>query len=250
MRLNRSFAVVITLALMAVGRAGATCSTATLTGNFGFVLSGMNSSLFFTSSMGLVNADGKGGLTGTETISNDGNITSSTVTGSVVINANCSGTVSITPSGESTQFYSVVVDSKNTQLGMVQTNAGYTVSGYALAQGTVTCTLEGLKGVYAYYGSGWNTTGTLFPTAISGEGSADGLGNLKGLQTASLGGTIVSTSYTGTYTVNSDCTGTTTTTTSKGVTATSNNVLVNNGRTLFEISTATGTIEINVGQKQ
>jgi hypothetical protein len=251
MRLNRTFAVVMVLALVVVGRAGASCSAASLNGNFGFVLSGLDSSFFFTASSGLLALNGTGSLTGSETTSDNGVITNSVaVTGGYAINTNCSGTLTITPSGGSAQSYAVVIDSKDTRLEMVETNAGYTVSGYALAQGTVTCTLEGVKGIWGYYGSGWETSPSLYPSAIAGEVMADGLGNLKGLQTSSQGGTIVSATLSGTYTVNSDCTGTTTTTNSLGITAHSNSIMVNNGRTVFQIGTDAGTIGYNVGQKQ
>jgi len=239
------------LALVVVGRAGASCSAASLKGKFGFVLTGLDSSFFFTASSGLLTLNGARSLTGTETTSDNGVITNSVaVTGSYAINTNCSGTLTITPSGGSAQSYAVVIDSTATRLEMIQTNAGYTVSGYALAQGTVTCTLEGVKGIYGYYGSGWQTSPSLSPFAIAGEVSVDGLGNLKGFQTSSSGGTILSPTESGTYTVNSDCTGTTTTTNSLGITAHANNILVNNGRTVFQIDTDAGTIDYSVGQKQ
>jgi hypothetical protein len=251
MRLNKTFAVVMVLAFGVVGRAGASCSSASLKGNFGFVLSGLDSSFYFTVSGGLLTLNGAGGVTGTETTSDNGVITNSVaVTGRYAIKTNCSGTLTITPSGGSAQSYSVVIDSTDTRLEMIQTNAGYTVSGYALAQGTVTCTLEGVKGTYGYYGSGWQTSPTQYPTAIAGQVTTDGLGNLKGFQTGSAAGTILYLTVSGTYTVNSDCTGTTTTTTSLGITAHSNSILVNSGRTVFQIGTDAGTIGYSVGQKQ
>lgn len=251
MRFKRVVAVVIALAFAAIAHASASCSNANLKGNYGFVLTGLNSSAFFTASLGLFVMDGKGSLTGSDTISNNGVIASSVaLTGSYTIHSNCSGTVTFTPAGGSKESFSVVIDSKNTRLEMIETDSGYTVSGYALVQGAVTCTLLGVKGTYGYGGSGWATAGTPFPTSIAGVVNVDGLGNLKGQQTGSVDGVIIPSTLSGTYTVNSDCTGTTTTMTSKGATAHSNVVLVDNGGTLLEIATDPGSIAITVGEKE
>jgi hypothetical protein len=251
MRFMRRCAGVMTLVLAGAVCANANCSATSLTGNFGYTLSGLDASFFFTASVGLLTMDGKGGITGTVTISDDGVITNAVAaTGSYVLNTTCSGTMTITPSGGSTQFFAVYVDAKNKRFEMTQTNAGFTVSGYALAQGVVTCTLAGVRAVYYYSGGGWQTSPSLYPVAISGVVNADGLGNLQGTQTASAAGVILTGSTSGTYTVNPDCTGTTTSTNSLGQTSHSNVVLVNNGRTTFQIATDAGAISVNVGQKQ
>ena len=70
------------------------------------------------------------------------------------------------------------------------------------------CSLEGVAAKYGY-----TTTGTI-PTlgAIAGVGhvTLEANGNLTGAQTVSFNGTIVPETLSGTYTVNADCTGTTT----------------------------------------
>jgi hypothetical protein len=58
---------------------------------------------------------------------------------------------------------------------------------------------------------GFTSTGSIpviGPVAAVGIFTADGSGNLSGSQTRSLAGAIADETFTGTYTVNSDCTGT------------------------------------------
>ena len=73
------------------------------------------------------------------------------------------------------------------------------------------CTLETLKGNYMYAQDGFNIAGTTAaertPFAQSGREIFDGMGTMSGVSTASLNGTIVRSTYAGSYTVNSDCTG-------------------------------------------
>lgn len=250
MKRKEIFVVVLALGLAAVGSASAACSNATLKGDYGFTLTGVNSSAVLTAIVGQITANGAGGLTGTQTMSDNGVISSNVaLTGSYAISSNCKGTATITPTGSSAAHYTLVIDSKNTQVEMVQTDKGYTLYGYAVAQGTATCTVAGEKGIYGYHGGGWQTNPSLIPVALDGLVTADGLGNFTGTETVSSGGVIVSGTITGTYTVNANCTGTTTST-FNGKTSHTNVVFANSGHTVFEITTDAGVISINVVQKQ
>ena len=72
---------------------------------------------------------------------------------------------------------------------------------YACDQTTVT-------GTYGFQGQGELGAGTPqeVQAAETGTATADGLGNLSGYVTFSLGGRILATPFTGTYQVNTDCT--------------------------------------------
>jgi hypothetical protein len=76
------------------------------------------------------------------------------------------------------------------------------------AASATACTNATLTGVYGSVESGLN--GSLEPAASITQVSMDGAGNLTGWQTKSTDGTIVTYTSTGTYQVNSDCTGTVT----------------------------------------
>lgn len=247
MRLIRLFTALVGLGVLVVAQPCVACSNATLNGNYGFVLSGVNNTSALTVTVGQIAADGSGKLTGSETVSNNGVITSNvSITGSYALNKNCTGTATITPAGGSASNYSLVVIGK--QIQMAETDAGFTESGYALAQGTATCSDAGIKGTVGFHGIGWKVSTSLTPTAFAGQVKADGLGNLSGTQEGSLGGVVYSTSLSGTYSVNANCTGTITLTGS-GLTTHSNFVLVNAGMSTLAIQTDAGTITTSFGQK-
>lgn len=250
MRVERCLTILVILAVMTVGRAGASCSDESLKGSFGIAINGLDPSFLFTASMGLLTMNGTGGVSGTWTTSDNGVITNGVaVTGSYAVEANCLGTVEITPSGGAAQTFEIVIDSTR-NLEVIQTNTGYTVSGFGLAQGGVVCTLAALKGIYGFSGNGWDAASPDIPFSIMGESSADGAGNLKGEQVSSNAGTIVTQTLSGTYTVNSDCTGTTTTTTGKGSTNHTNFVVVNSGGTLLQLGTDSGKVSPDLVNRQ
>jgi hypothetical protein len=97
------------------------------------------------------------------------------------------------------------------------------------------CTNANITGPYGYTISGLVfSNGGFVPVAESGSVTADGKGNLTGSGTFSQGGQIQSQAFNGTYTVNSDCTGTVTTTDSTGPSHFTI-VAVNNGQQILFI---------------
>ncbi|MBI3679139.1 MAG: hypothetical protein HY235_01845 [Acidobacteria bacterium] len=81
------------------------------------------------------------------------------------------------------------------------------VAASAVAQ-TPTCSNKTVRGVYTFANSGTAIVdGNLYFFAAAGKLTADGEGNLEGKDTASTNGRIERRSFTGTYTVNEDCTG-------------------------------------------
>ena len=224
------------------------CSNATLRGNYGFVLSGVNNASALTATVGQITADGSGGLTGSETVSNNGVITSNvSITGSYALNKSCTGTATITPAGGSASNYSLVVI--GTQIQMVETDSGFTESGYAQAQGKANCSNAGIKGTLGFHGGGWKVSSSLIPAAYAAQVKADGAGNVSGTEQGSFGGLIYSVSVTGTYVVNANCTGTITLTDSDGNTTHGNFVLVNGGMSSLTIQTDAGVIATVFVQK-
>jgi len=78
--------------------------------------------------------------------------------------------------------------------------------------GPTTCSLATLKGLYMFAQSGYQPVGgSLVPLGVTGKDVFHGNGAFDSLATLSIGGTIVpGDAAPGTYTVNSDCTGTAT----------------------------------------
>ena len=99
--LNFALAAVVvaaTLVLMAVPKTfadGGSCSNSTLQGSYGASITGTVSGLPLAE-LDLVSADGKGNFTsGSGTVSIGGTISSFTFTGTYTINADCSGSASL-----------------------------------------------------------------------------------------------------------------------------------------------------------
>src|SRR4051812_13543525 len=82
------------------------------------------------------------------------------------------------------------------------------------------CGAQTLTGRYAYAFSGFKTQGDTAaqrtPFAQAGHEVYDGKGAVSGNATGSYNGTIVRLKYTGTYTINADCSGSVTTTDDRG----------------------------------
>jgi hypothetical protein len=114
------------------------------------------------------------------------------------------------------------------------------------------CSAATLNGTYALTFSGFTTRGPV-PAAISnftpvaggGLVTFDGDGNLSASETVSVGGLVNPVNTTGTYTVNSDCTGTFTT-----PHAHLNLVLLRKGREIQAVNTDPGNVVLDNFIKQ
>lgn len=120
------------------------------------------------------------------------------------------------------------------------------------ARATKGCSLETLEGRYGLTFSGFTTRGTVpapinafIPVIGGGLVTFDGEGNLSASETVSLGGQIIPVNVPGTYTVNSDCTGTLTTSA-----AHLNLVIVRNGREILAVNADHGNVVLDNFVKQ
>ncbi len=109
------------------------------------------------------------------------------------------------------------------------------------------CSVARLNGRYGLTFSGFTTNGAVpapitafIPAAGEGLVTFDGNGNLSAAETVSLGGLIHPVNLPGTYTVNSDCTGTLTT-----ANAHLNLVIVRNGREILAVNTDPGRVAVD-----
>jgi hypothetical protein len=244
---SQLFVAILVVGLVLSALPSRACSDTTIQGSWGFLLTGANGTKL-TAIVGQITADGKGGLTGSETISLNGVISSNVaLTGTYSIKTACTGTATITPSGFPAAKYNLTVVSTGTQIEMVGTSTGTIESGYALARGVSTCTDAAIKGTFGFQGGGFNSA--LVPRAFAGQVKLDGAGHLTGTETASAGGTIVSGSISGTYSVNADCTGSVSGS-FKTTKFTDNFVIVNGDKSALEISTESGDISTTTVAKQ
>lgn len=220
---------------------GATCSNANLSGTFGFLSTGYDSPTQPGTSVGQYTFDGKGTVTGSFTHSN-GTITSHTFTGTYAVAGDCSGKLTLKKDDGTIEHNNFIIDNANNGLQLTGTDTTQVKSGFAIAQGTVTCGLSGKRQVFASNVTGTNTTvgpvTSLLHVAFSGAGSLSGNGTLN------LSGSIAPFTLTGSYTENSDCTGTALVIPSIVGVSPSNFyfVVVNGGKELLMVETDTDAI--------
>ena len=180
----------------------AKCSNASLSGTYGFLHDGTDSNgTPATAAVTQVTFDSTTGtFTGETTASHDGVIVKESLTGTYAIASNCTGTG--TPTGGS-PFSIVVMSTGFLALHLFS-------EGFALKQGSPTCTNAGVKGSF-----GFETTGVFLATgavAFIGElkltVNPSGEGVVGGHVASSEDGTFLTFEpVTGSYRVGADCRG-------------------------------------------
>jgi len=108
------------------------------------------------------------------------------------------------------------------------------------------CGAHTLKARYAYAFSGFKTQGDTAaqrtPFAQAGHEIYDGKGGVVGNATGSYNGTIVRIKYTGTYTINADCSGSVTTTDDRGEAAHYDIFVPSDGSSILYIQSDSGVV--------
>ena len=238
-----SMFLITTIGFSAV--AAAACSNSSISGIYGFSTSGTNSDGLpeavvgqFTATPGTTS----GSLSGMETASVNGTTGVVSFSGTYQVSGNCTGQVTVKVSGaKKLGHLRLVIVSGGAEIDFVDTDPGQTSLGYALAQGNATCTDLGVKANY-----GFQDTGLVVgsgPIALTGRLTLDGNGGAKGSQSGTQAGAVVTNvPLSGSYSVNSDCTGSATLTPQGGVATNFNFVLVNGGKTVLAIDTDATTV--------
>ena len=193
-----SVAVLLFAIAFVVPTASASCTNANLTGVWGYQVG---------ITVGQFMADGLGNITaGSQTTNQNGTVLAQTFTGTYAVAANCTGniTVNITGGGSAHVFF--VLDLLKRGAQVIDTDSGGTGEGIALAEGAVTCGLTGVSQTFAaeLFGKVINTGGLAYVAQVV----LDGTGKVSGFGTFDVAGTIVKSSFTGTYTENANCNGT------------------------------------------
>jgi hypothetical protein len=224
------------------------CSNATLSGHYGVVISGFVGSSVLASG-GQITANGKGGVVGTWTINIDGNITTNVpLTGSYALGKGCTGHATLRPTGSDPTTFNIIVDSGGKRIEMIVTETGQTQSGYALAQGSATCSLAGAKGTWGWLQSEAFLIGD-GPGAFIGQMTLDGTGKLQARAiTESANGSITAgLSGPGSYTMGSNCVGTLTI---PGGQFQTQLVIVNGGQEMLAVGLVPNTVNYQTAIRQ
>lgn len=112
------------------------------------------------------------------------------------------------------------------------------------------CTNSNLVGAFGFNVSGINTANGGIQFAITGRFEADGKGTFSGTGTQSVAGNISQTPFSGSYTVQADCTGSALFIFANGAEANLTFVLVSNGNEILIIDSGQGTVETGIAKKQ
>ena len=111
------------------------------------------------------------------------------------------------------------------------------------------CDARSLSGGYGFHLTGTNLAHSAL-YAIAGRIDVDGQGVFVGSATHSAQGAVSRIKFTGTYTVNADCTGTSTMKFENGSTATLDFVLTDDLNEFYIIDAGQGTVESGSGRRQ
>jgi hypothetical protein len=233
--------IVASFALSSV--AGATCSNASLSGTYGFQHGTVDSNGAPNSAAvtQLTFDPTTGTFTGETTASHDGVITTFSLNGTYAVAPNCTGTGTPTTG---VPFSMVVTPTGFLALHLLS-------EGFAVQQGSPTCTNDAVKGSFGLEATGVFLAGAPVtgPVALIGElkltANPSGQGVIKGHVSSSEGATFLTFAeepVEGTYSVNADCTGTATIT-PKGMSAMNFSfVVVDCGREMLAIETDADTV--------
>jgi hypothetical protein len=101
------------------------------------------------------------------------------------------------------------------------------------------CDATAFKGAFGYSltGSVYDSRGYVYLIGAAGRMVSDGAGTLTGADTVSFDGSIAKRQYTGTYTVNSDCTGSLSFKDANGTATNFDFVLANDGKEVNLVQT-------------
>ncbi len=251
--ISKTFGIagMIALASFALSSAaGATCSNASLNGTYGFLHGGINSNGTPTSAAvsQLTFDSTTGSFTGETTASHDGVITTFSFTGIYAVASNCTGTG--TPTGGN-RFSFVVTSTGFLAVEPFNHTTGVTSEGFAVKQGSPTCTNAGVKGRFGFEATGVYLAGAPVtgPVTFIGElklsVNASGDGVISGHVAGSEDGTILTFAedpVTGSYSVAADCTGTATITPEGKSALNFSFVVVDCGKEMLAIETDADTV--------
>jgi len=228
----------------------ATCSNASLNGTYGFLHSGTASDGTPIAGLSQLAFDSSTATyTGEDTQSHNGVITTEPLTATYAVAPNCTVIATVTVGGNPPQNLAFVV----TSTGFFSTvqRTGVTTEGFALRQGSPTCTNAGVAGSFGFEATGVFVAGApaIGPVAFIGELKLTVNSSGDGVITGEIAGSEDGTIFTfaeepviGSYAVAPDCTGSATIKAKGGSEVHFSLVVVDGGKEVLAIETDPDTV--------
>jgi uncharacterized protein (TIGR03437 family) len=238
------------------------CQVSSLSGSYPYQVNGESFSGTAVTgvlvSTGAFQFDGQGNLTGTSSQVVSGALTAVTLTGTYTVSSNCTGSATYTDSTGKSYTLALTVNGPEFVMAGLSSQTIYSGAGHAAftsaGQATSgTCTDASLTGSYGLQLGGRQVTSAgVFSSVDEGVGTAnfDGQGGVTfTVNTNVSGGPTQQQSYSGTYSIASNCSGTLTANVSSGVTALYSVGVYNVGRNIL-MSGSDGTYAFNANAAQ
>jgi hypothetical protein len=193
------------------------CSVGTLRGAYIYAQDGFNiagdlasqRTPFAQAGREIFNGDGT--MSGVATANFNGDVVHMTYAGTYTVEPDCTGAVTFSDGDGGMFHYDIAIEDGGAEFGFVQTDANVVTAAFERRRTTsqAPCSLATLKGNYVYAGDGFDlaepgsTQRTPFATA--GREMYGGDGTISGIDTTSTNGVAAHSTYTASYTVNTDC---------------------------------------------
>lgn len=216
-----SLAVAMTVP-MAIAQSPA-YNNGSLKGSYGFLMATWTSTSTENAwnVLGVITFDGAGNLSGSFTENTAGSVGTGTFTGTYSVKSNGTGSMSLTISSGGNATLALVIDASSKNLQLMGTDCknkpcdGVT-SGTAIAQVSTSFSNASLKGKFGRLLNKWTSDPNQPAQANVGVATFDGKSKMKFSDTDNTAGTVTTDTWNGTYSVNSDGTGSFAETDSKG----------------------------------
>jgi hypothetical protein len=205
--------VIASASTQRAARATEGCTNHSLRGAYGFASEGQafgpaGTEIAEIAAAGRILFDGHGNLTGQETESLNGAITTPAFSGTYSVLPDCTGTATI-HNGQTAHLRFMLVEGGQ-EVNFIDTDPGVVATGQIARQQLTHCTAASFKGVYSLAASGsvYGPSGEIGDVSVFARIVADGHGGITESSSASFNGFQDTETEIGTYTVNADCTGT------------------------------------------
>jgi hypothetical protein len=181
------------------------CSADTLSGAYGVQRNGRNNAGSYTSSVGLAVFDGRGNLTGYETVSSNGTFADRQLFQIYSVDSDCSGTITDADGAVTRIMISHGGDTAfGMSLGPGRNEAVHYARVAAAAGAESQCAQDSFVGTYVFQRNGRTSQGDLLAVGLF-TSSADS--KQEGSQTISRNGVVSNVTVSNTFSMNPDCTG-------------------------------------------
>jgi hypothetical protein len=250
--------IIIITALMFLGgiefapsaHAAGQCGLQTVGGSYGTLISGSLLGLpLGGASVGVVNFNGAGSVTGSDVGSLNGAVFPANFTGSYTVDADCTGTMTVIFDNGFTGTHRILIVDNGREIRSLVTLPGAAITGI-FKRITGQCNPQTIRGGYGGIVTGQVPGLPLTAVAGSPALTFDGAGAFTGRDVGSFGGMIGTSAISGTYTLGSDCTGTLNNVFENGFTIPSRIVAVDGGKEIFMLITAPGQVVSGTFKRQ